>query len=86
MEYYQEQRLSDCQKAPTVHGGRATCVDEHGASAGAGYLTDERSLMFFTKATSLGYSFWTKNKKNHMSDNKRRGCEKKYICQIWLIA
>jgi len=43
MEYYQEQRLSECQKAPTVHGGRATCVDEHGASAGAGYLTDERS-------------------------------------------
>jgi len=37
MEYYQEQRLSECQKdAPTVHGDRATCVDKRGASAGAG--------------------------------------------------
>lgn len=36
MEYYQEQRLSECQKAPAVHGGRATCVDERGAGAGAG--------------------------------------------------
>lgn len=36
MEYYQEQRLSECQKAPAVHGGRATRVDDCGEGAGAG--------------------------------------------------